>query len=158
MDSRFQLRCTSPINKGLVIIGVAASDAHVTANKLLEVFLLEADFAVLNLGACTSCQEFIEAYQRFQGALAIAIGSLNGHAREDLKSLKILKQQYQVRCPIFLGGNLHLGSNRNVIAENQALCTALGADEFLSDFESLRIRLLSISGKKYSSGHVPYLW
>ncbi len=95
--------------ESLVILGVAESDCHVVANQMIGLYLQGLGFHVINLGVCTSVECFMQTYQMYPAALAIAIGSLNGHAEEDLKELAVLKEAYQVTCPIFLGGNLTVG-------------------------------------------------
>ena len=92
--------------ESLVVLGVAESDCHAVANQMIASYLRNLGFDVVNLGVCTSVECFMQAYQTYPVALAIAIGSLNGHAMEDLKDLGALKEAYQVTCPIFLGGNL----------------------------------------------------
>ncbi|EYF05459.1 cobalamin-dependent protein [Chondromyces apiculatus] len=97
---------------GKVILGVAASDAHAVANHLIAHYLRGLGFQVINLGVCTPVSEFMGAYDEHRDALAIAIGSMNGHALQDLRELKLLKQRHQVRCPVILGGNLSVGSRK----------------------------------------------
>lgn len=96
-----------------VILGVAASDAHVVANKLIERLLSDRGFNVVNLGACTTIDEFCQAYAENRSALAIVIGSLNGHAVNDVTGLTLAKRQYKVDCPVIMGGNLSVGSQKD---------------------------------------------
>lgn len=96
--------------RGLVIQAMASSDAHVVANRLIERMLREEDYEVINLGACVSVGEIMAAYDRRPDAIAIAVGSLNGHAVQDLATLASAKAQHNVRCPVILGGNLGVGS------------------------------------------------
>ena len=71
----------------VVILGVAASDAHAVANQLIAMMLRQQGFVVVNLGVCTPLEEFAEATRAHPQAEAVLIGSLNGHAYEDLKDL-----------------------------------------------------------------------
>jgi methylaspartate mutase sigma subunit len=89
-----------------VILGVAASDSHAVANHSIAHFLRSHGFCVTNLGVCTPLSEFMAAYDAEPTTIAIAIGSLNGHAREDLEGLAELKIRHRVACPVFLGGNV----------------------------------------------------
>src|SRR5690349_3502505 len=94
----------------LVILGVAASDAHAVANRLIDLRLRAAGIAVVNLGACTPLEEFAAAMRRHPAAEAIAIASLNGHAWADLRALPALRAAGELDCPIIVGGNLSVGS------------------------------------------------
>jgi methylaspartate mutase sigma subunit len=100
------------LEPGHVILGVAASDAHAVANHLIAHYLRGLGFQVVNLGVCTPVSEFMRAYDEHPDALAIAIGSMNGHALQDLRDLKLLKHRHRVRCPVILGGNLSVGSRK----------------------------------------------
>jgi methylaspartate mutase sigma subunit len=123
----------------VVILGVAASDPHVVANHLIAMHLRDSGFDVINLGACTPVEEFVEAWQRHPGALAILIGSLNGHAAEDLAGLGDLKRDYQVRCPVIVGGNLSVGANKT--GDEAARLLADGVDAVLTDADQIVPRL-----------------
>jgi methylaspartate mutase sigma subunit len=114
---------------GTVVLGVAASDAHVVANHLIAMFLRQQGFEVINLGACTPTEDFMQAASQAHNLAAVLIGSLNGHALEDLADLPRLKQQYDVTAPILVGGNLSVGAIKNDQA-TQAL-HALGVDMVL---------------------------
>lgn len=117
-----------------VILGVAESDAHVVANRLIAMLLKEHGYDVVNLGACTPVHEFMEAYQRHPDAIAIVIGSLNGHAARDLADLPDAKRDYQVRCPILLGGKLHVAANAVGHTDGFA---GLGVDHVIQDPNTL---------------------
>jgi methylaspartate mutase sigma subunit len=126
-----------------IILGVAASDSHVVANYLISFYLREHGFEVINLGVCTPLTDFMRAYDENRDALAIAIGSLNGHALEDLRELELLKQRHQVRCPIIVGGNLSVGSQKrdSLAAELEALGVSTileSPEQLLQALEELR--------------------
>jgi len=116
-------------SQGTVVLGVAASDAHVVANHLIAMFLRRQGFEVINLGACTPTEDFMRAASQAHDLVAVLIGSLNGHALDDLADLPKLKQQYDVTAPILVGGNLSVGAIKNDLA-TQAL-HALGVDMVL---------------------------
>jgi len=98
--------------QGKVILGVAGSDSHVVGNKLIEKLLIANGFEVINLGACTPIEEFATTFSLHPDALCIAIGSLNGHAIGDTIGLDLLKKRYKVDCPVVIGGNLSVGSEK----------------------------------------------
>jgi len=102
------------ISKRKVILGVAESDSHIVANHLIAFMLRAEGFEVLNLGACTSVEEFTEAYENNEDAEAILIGSLNGHACRDLAPMKKMKSEGRIKCPVILGGNLSVGYEKNL--------------------------------------------
>jgi methylaspartate mutase sigma subunit len=129
--------------RGTVILGVAASDTHVVANHLIAHMLRENGYEVVNLGACTPLQDFMDAHKQNPDALAIVIGSLNGHAKDDLRGLLELRQQYGIRCPVILGGNLSVGSQKELGLEDSF--KTLGVDIVLNQPELLAQQLLSLS-------------
>ncbi|MER8801157.1 cobalamin-dependent protein [Mesorhizobium sp. M0998] len=122
-----------------IILGVAESDAHVVANKLIEYELSLAGFSVINLGACTPVNEFVAAFQSHPYADAIVIGSLNGHAYEDLKSIRDAKRDLLISCPVIVGGNL--GVTREQAAETKEELLSLGVDYVLQDAAELPLLL-----------------
>lgn len=101
-----------------VIIAVAKSDAHVVANRMIHMMLLQEGYDVINLGVCTSVEEIAEACRQHPDAVAVLIGSLNGHASVDLLPLKQAKLKGQIRCPVVLGGNLSVGKEKTENLKN----------------------------------------
>lgn len=133
-------RATEQFSGGRVIIlGVAESDCHVVANQLIEYELRASGFNVINLGACTSVDEFVNAFQSHPDADAMVIGSVNGHAYEDLKALRDAKDNLLISCPIIVGGNL--GVTRDRAAKTREKLLALGVDYVLEDAAELPLLL-----------------
>jgi methylaspartate mutase sigma subunit len=118
-----------------VILGVAASDAHTVANHLIADSLRRSGYVVINLGVCTPLADFADAYRRHPDALAVAIGSTNGHAYDDLRELPDLRARGELTCPVIVGGNISVGS-RKAAGHRQRLLD-LGVDHVLSDVEDL---------------------
>ncbi|MFF8925503.1 cobalamin-dependent protein [Streptomyces koyangensis] len=118
-----------------VILGVTASDAHVIANHLIAYSLRAHGFHVINLGPCTSVAEFAAAHSDHPEAEAIIVGSLNGHAYEDLQDLPEFRAKGLLGCPVILGGNLSVGSRKDTDRTNQFY--DLGVEVVLSDPELL---------------------
>jgi aspartate-semialdehyde dehydrogenase len=130
-------------SRGTVILGVAGSDTHVVANYLIAHMLREDGYRVVNLGACTPLAEFMEAYAAHPDALAIMIGSVNGHAKDDLRQLGTLKARYGVRCPVILGGNLSVGSHKELgLTEYYQ---ELGVDLVITQPELMRTHLRTLA-------------
>lgn len=115
---------------GKVILGVAASDAHVVANHLIAYQLRAQGYEVINLGACTPVEEFASAGRAHPDAIAMLIGSLNGHAYEDLKELKSAKHSGAIGCPVIVGGNLSVGSEKK--ESDVTRLYGIGVDHVLS--------------------------
>ncbi len=90
----------------VIILGVAASDCHVVANQQNEYELSASGFNLINLGACTPVDEFMNAFQSHPDSDEIVIGSPNGHAYEDLKAIIGAKKNLLISCPVIVGGNL----------------------------------------------------
>lgn len=122
-------------NNGLVILGVAESDAHVVANKLIEYELRLVGYQVINLGACTPVDEFVDAFRANPDAHAIVIGSLNGHAYDDLKELQDARRDLLITCPVIVGGNL--GVTREQAGRARQALLSLGVDHVLDDSSEL---------------------
>ncbi len=120
----------------VVILGVAASDAHVVANRLIEFQLRNLGYHVVNLGACTQIGEFVECLAVYPDAVALVIGSVNGHVVEDLTPLRVAKDAGQVPCPVAVGGNLSVGSEAGD-EDAVAALRALGVDYILHDISGL---------------------
>lgn len=118
-----------------VILGVAASDSHVVANHLIAYSLRARGFRVINLGPCTSVAEFAAAYANHPETEAIIVGSLNGHAYEDLQELPAYRARGLLDCPVILGGNLSVGSRKDTDEIRQFY--DLGVKVVLSDPELL---------------------
>jgi methylaspartate mutase sigma subunit len=121
--------------RGTVILGVAESDAHVVANHLIEHLLRKVGYEVVNLGPCTSVDEFMQAARMHPEAEAILIGSLNGHAASDLATLAVAKRAARVTCPVILGGNLSVGSNK--VCDDSARLMACGVDIVLESYSQI---------------------
>lgn len=117
-----------------IIVAMTESDAHVVANKLLEVYLQEQGYSIINLGACTPLREVAETAAA-NAPQAIVLGSQNGHALEDISGLSSLKTEFHIDCPVILGGNLSVGAEKSDDLERK-LKTA-GVDFICQDFEDL---------------------
>ncbi|MBP1161549.1 cobalamin-dependent protein [Rhodococcus sp. PvR099] len=122
---------TPKTSRRTVILGVAASDAHAVANHLIAHELDECGYYVVNLGVCTPIAEFAAAAREHPRAVAILIGSLNGHAHEDLRELAKVKEVGEITCPVIVGGNLSVGSAKS--ADSVERLYALGVDYVLDD-------------------------
>ena len=119
----------------VVVLGVAASDAHAVANQLIADHLRARRFDVVNLGACTTVAAFCDALSRHPSAEALLIGSLNGHAAEDLRDLPAARAGGLIACPVILGGNVSVGAHKRSDAEQRLY--ALGVDHILGDAQDL---------------------
>ncbi len=117
----------------LIILGVAASDAHAVANQLIAHHLRANGFTVVNLGVCTPLAEFARACDRHPGVEAVLIGSLNGHAYQDIEDLPAFRDS--IGCPVIVGGNLSVGSHKDPAAVRRIL--ALGVDHVVDDISEL---------------------
>ncbi|MEV4712763.1 cobalamin-dependent protein [Micromonospora sp. NPDC049374] len=122
-----------------VIIGVARSDAHAVANHLIAMRLREAGFCVVNLGVCTPLEDFAEALVAHPDAEAVLIGSLNGHAYEDLRDLPALRAAGRLHCPLIVGGNLSVGSHKD--GDERERLLSLGVDHILDEADQIPLLL-----------------
>lgn len=122
-----------------VIIGVARSDAHAVANHLIAMRLRAAGFHVINLGVCTPLEDFAEAAAANPDAEAVVVGSLNGHAYGDLSDLPVLRAAGRLLCPVIVGGNLSVGSNKD--GDERLRLMRLGVDHILDDADQIPLLL-----------------
>ncbi|MYU24723.1 cobalamin-dependent protein [Streptomyces sp. SID8352] len=123
----------------LVVLGVAESDAHAVANQLIAMQLRDHGFTVVNLGVCTPLSEFADALDRHPRAEAVLIGTLNGHAHQDLRTLPALRAAGRLNRPVVVGGNISVGSRKDGAAERRLY--DLGVDHLLRDAGELVLLL-----------------
>ncbi|MCW5249536.1 MULTISPECIES: cobalamin-dependent protein [unclassified Streptomyces] len=123
----------------LVVLGVAESDAHAVANQLIAMQLRDHGFTVVNLGVCTPLSEFADALDRHPRAEAVLIGTLNGHAHQDLRTLPALRAAGRLNRPVVVGGNISVGSRKDGTAERRLY--DLGVDHLLRDAGELVLLL-----------------
>lgn len=131
------------MNSLKVILGVAASDAHAVANHLIAHSLRSRGFTVINLGTCTPVSEFADACRANPDAVAVVIGSLNGHAYEDLRDLPAAVKSGAIACPVIVGGNLSVGSRKDPQLYERLL--GLGVDRIIEDPEHLLHHLAGLT-------------
>lgn len=146
MSENAQNGNSTPIPLGTVILGVAASDAHAVANQLIAESLRLAGFTVVNLGVCTPLDDFAASFEDYPDALAVAIGSTNGHAFDDLRALPELRRLGRLACPIVLGGNLSVGHHKTDSDWERLL--HLGVDHIAEKVEDLHDTLMTISSAR----------
>ena len=115
---------------------ILASDAHVVGNVLAERYLTSVGYEVVNLGAQTQLDEIVDALHVHPDALAVAIGSINGHLLADLRGLGPLRRNGLIPCPVLVGGNLGVGARRDRTAERRAILAA-GVDSIVDSIEDL---------------------
>lgn len=126
-----------PARPPLVILGVAESDSHAVANHLIARHLRAHGYVVVNLGVCTPLTEFADALARFPEAVAVLIGSLNGHAWEDLRDLPVLRAAGRILCPVVVGGNLSNGGHGGHGGDQERELRDLGVDHVARDEHEL---------------------
>jgi methylaspartate mutase sigma subunit len=149
MHTNTRFSCHSAVDVGgmqpAVILGVAASDAHAVANQLIAHYLRAYGYRVINLGTCTPVAEFADALDEHHDTIAVIVGSLNGHAYEDLHDLAATRAAGRLQCPVIVGGNLSVGSRKDT-ADIKRLFN-LGVDYILSDIRQLPSLLDSLAQK-----------
>ena len=109
------------MNGPTIVLGVIGSDCHSVGNKVLDVFLTERGFHVVNLGVMVSPDEFIDAALE-SGAHAILVSSLYGHGELDCAG-------FRQRCldrglhdvVLYVGGNLVVGKTPRELVERKYL-------------------------------------
>ena len=90
---------------------------------------------------------FADAGRQHPDAVAVLIGSLNGHAFEDLKGLNVVKASGAVRCPVIVGGNLSVGSEKK--ESDKTRLYGIGVDYVLSSPEEILLLLNRIGADQH---------
>jgi len=112
--------------KGTIITGTVGHDSHVIGIKILSRLLRDEGFNVVELGALTPTEEFIDA-ARETAADAIFVSSLYGMAAFDLKGFKEQCVEAGLKgVLLYLGGNLAVG--KTVFKECEEKFKAMGFD------------------------------
>jgi methylaspartate mutase sigma subunit len=104
-----------------VVLGVIGADCHAVGNKIIDHFLTNQGFKVVNLGVMVSQDEFIDAAIE-TGASAILVSSIYGHGEIDCLG-------FRGRCierglehiVLYVGGNLVIGKRDFAEVEKQFL-------------------------------------
>ncbi|MFT6778541.1 MAG: methylaspartate mutase sigma subunit [Paraglaciecola sp.] len=128
-----------------VIIAMTESDAHVVANKLLQLYLEDHGYNIINLGACTPMKHVVQSAAVINPQ-AIVLGSQNGHALEDISSLLSLKKDFKINCPVILGGNLSVGAQKSNDFELEF--QRAGVDYICQTFDDLLVLLEELADFK----------
>lgn len=89
----------------------------------------------------------MNAFQSHPDADAMVIGSLNGHAYQDLKALRDAKNNLLISCSIKIGGNL--GVTRDQAAKTREKLLALGVDYVLEDVAESLLLLHQLPRRNY---------
>jgi methylaspartate mutase sigma subunit len=109
---------------GRVIIGVIGDDIHVVGNRVMQLALEEAGFAVYNLGTRNRPHHFCEAALEVN-AHAVFVSSLNGEGEYWCGSFR---NQFDFaglnEILLYVGGNIIIGHRDN--SEVEALFRAYG--------------------------------
>jgi methylaspartate mutase sigma subunit len=97
------------MNPSTIILGVIGSDCHSVGNSILDAFLTERGFRVVNLGVMVSQEEFIDAALEHEAA-AILVSSLYGHAELDCVGFRQrCNERGLEHLLLYIGGNLVVG-------------------------------------------------
>jgi methylaspartate mutase sigma subunit len=100
---------------------------------------------------CTPLRDFADALDAHPDAEAILIGSLNGHAYEDLSDLPALRAAGKLQRPIILGGNLSVGCTKE--ADERERLLGLGVDHILDDADRIPLLLDLLHAEGLASLH-----
>ena len=107
------------VRDATVVLGVIGADCHAVGNKIIDTYLSQHGFDIVNLGVMVSQDEFIDAAIE-SGAEAILVSSIYGHGEIDCMGLR-------ERCierglsdiVLYIGGNLVVGKREFSAIEAQ---------------------------------------
>lgn len=124
MRNRKAIVCTTP------------SDSHTWNLVILDLFLQEKDFNVVNLGSNTPYREIIETSKNFDPDL-IVVSSLNGHAfQEGLELIRQMHSDQRMQFPpLVIGGRASTDPENEIFISKKL--KARGFDETFFTVSSL---------------------
>jgi methylaspartate mutase sigma subunit len=125
------------MNDSTIILGVIGSDCHSVGNRILEAFLTEKGFHVVNLGVMVGQDDFIAAAIENRAA-AILVSSLYGHGELDCVGFRErCRERGLEHILLYIGGNLVVGKlPREAIEKKYA---ALGFDRVFLPTDDLNL-------------------
>jgi methylaspartate mutase sigma subunit len=109
-----------------VVLGVIGADCHAVGNKILDAYLSQHGFNVVNLGVMVSQEEFIDAAIETH-ASAILVSSIYGHGEIDCHGFRdSCIERGLTDITLYVGGNLVVG--KKPFADTAALFRSMGFD------------------------------
>jgi methylaspartate mutase sigma subunit len=109
-----------------IVTGVVGEDIHVMGIRLVEHALRSAGATVVSLGVMTPVKEFVDAAVE-TAADAVVISSSNGHAAISCDGIHDAFAEAGLgQLPLYIGGNLRVGSRSGTYEEIVEQFTALG--------------------------------
>jgi methylaspartate mutase sigma subunit len=141
-----------------IVLGVIGSDCHSVGNKVLDAFLTERGFRVVNLGVMVGQEEFVQAAIDAHAA-AILVSSLYGHGELDCAGLRDRCTSRGLdRIVLCVGGNLVVGKTPRETVERKF--RAMGFDyvffpgDDLEDFVRRLRETLQTMGKEAAKDEI----
>jgi methylaspartate mutase sigma subunit len=115
-----------PLDGRTVVAGVIGDDVHVLGIRLVEHALRAAGAKVVSLGVMTPQEEFVHAAVE-TAADVVVISSSNGHAAISCAGIgDAFAEAGLADLPLYLGGNLQVGSRERSPADLERHFRALG--------------------------------
>jgi methylaspartate mutase sigma subunit len=116
----------APLKGRTVVTGVIGDDVHVLGIRLVEHALRAAGASVVSMGVMTPLVEFVDAAVE-TAADAVVISSSNGHAAISCEGIRDAFAEAGLgEIPLYIGGNLQVGSRERSPAELERQFKALG--------------------------------
>ncbi len=92
-----------------IVIGVIGADVHSVGNKIIEHVLTESGYNVVNVGALSSQEDFINAAVEANAPL-ILVSSLYGHGEIDCRGMREKCIEAGIGdVLLYIGGNIVVG-------------------------------------------------
>ena len=109
-----------------IVLGVIGADCHAVGNKILDAYLSQQGFRVINLGVMVSQDEFIDAAIETD-AQAILVSSIYGHGEIDCHGFRDrCVERGLTNITLYIGGNLVVG--KKPFAPTAARFRSMGFD------------------------------
>jgi methylaspartate mutase sigma subunit len=136
-----------------IVTGVVGEDIHVMGIRLVEHALRGAGATVVSLGVMTPVKEFVDAAVE-TAADAVVISSSNGHAAISCDGIHDAFAEAGLgELPLYIGGNLRVGSRSGTYEEVVEQFTALGFTRVFEPNASLDAALQLIADDLQRAAH-----
>ena len=133
-------------NKGTVIVGGTESDTHVVSLYVASIMLEEAGYRVINRACQNPVAELMAEPPGGGPVLAYMVCNQNGHALEDLRTLRQFKP---AATPVILGGHYTLGCHDK--DAQQGRLREAGVDHFVETLEEVLPMLEQFAAQQAAS-------
>ena len=129
--------------RGSIVIGCVAGDRHSLPTAIMRDLLRGEGFEVIDLGADTPAESFVEACSGADRLVAVALCVTAPQVETSVRTTVELLRSAEVGVPVVVGGGA-------VVSEDAAY--ALGADRWSSDARSALVMFGELASARRAAG------